>query len=53
MKIIYFPKLDAKTSLLDNTIDFYFSNNVFEHINIESISDILIEQKELQKIMGS
>ena len=53
MKIIYFPKLDAKkTSLLDNTIDFYFSNNVFEHINIESISDILIEQKRITKNNG-
>ncbi len=53
MKIIYLPELDArKISLSENTVDFYFSNNVFEHINIELISDILIEQKRITKNDG-
>ena len=53
MRIIYLPNLDArKTSFSKNTIDYYFSNNVFEHIYIELINDILIEQKRITKDDG-
>jgi hypothetical protein len=53
MNIEYIPNLDARNTLIkDNTIDYYFSNNVLEHIESNLINEILYEQKRITKNNG-
>ena len=53
MNIEYIPDLDARSTLIkDKTIDYYFSNNVLEHIESKLINEILYEQKRITKNEG-